>query len=178
MNQHLLATVALVSCLFGCSERRPLSQSTPGDPSATKESGEAAQPEIAMPGRDRTEPAHRLAELDNVFETLFRHQFKSNESAAQQTAAAYFLTIKGEDPSDSFLKRFDGHIPPVKKGSRFETGEGLRLRIDNWEWQSTDKIVLTGGYDECNLSASGHRYVLVRENGTWAISDDQMEWLS
>jgi len=122
---------------------------------------------------------NREAEILNVFEALFRHQFANNSSGSQQNALAYYLQIDGEDPTAEFLKRFRKHSPPVRKGSDFRQDcGGLLFRIDSWEWTGDTAVELTGGYYEANLSASGNRYKLVKRNGKWTVERDEMEWIS
>ncbi len=147
-----------------------------------------AKPAVADNGTDNLSRADliapsylgtdRSAELDNVFEALFRHQFQHNASGDQQEAAAYFLSIKNSDPSPEFMKRFCGHTPPVTNGSEFQTGKGLNFRIDSWQWKSDNEIELTGGYYEAGTSSSGNRYVLARKDGQWVVESDEMEWIS
>jgi len=122
--------------------------------------------------------AQETAELHDIFEAVYRHQFLNNASAAQQGAQAYFLFITGEDLPPDFMERFSGHMPPVKNGSQFTVGEGLRFRIDGWRRISPDKFEVGGGYYEGNLSASGNRYIVVRESGAWVVESDTMLWIS
>jgi hypothetical protein len=116
---------------------------------------------------------NRAVEIQNVFETVFRHQFGHNESGAQERAGAYFLEIEKKDPAPGFLKRFAGHKPPVKRGSEFKKGEGVKFRIDTYKWVTDNEVELTGGYYEGNLSASGRAYTVVRTDGKWVIEKDE-----
>lgn len=154
------------------SSRTSSDETSNGQPAGSEQPVQPAPPETSNKATDRS------AELDDVFEALFRHQFKHNASAMQQNAPAYFLSIKDKDPSPEFLKRFAGHKPPVKNGTEFEIGKGLKFRIESWKWKSDDELELTGGYYEAGLSASGNRFTMVRKNGKWIVEKDQMEWIS
>ena len=195
MKPFLVLLLAAACGSIGCSESAPtVSESSPQDaPHRTMplESGE----EVA--GKKQSIPANndeasleqgsqiggngttdRSAELDNVFEALFRYQFENNVSAEQQQAETYFLTIKTRNPPSEFLKRFSGHTPPVKNGSEFGIGKGLKFRIDGWEWISDDKIEVMGGYYEDVLSSSGSCYILLRKNGKWIVEKADMYMIS
>ena len=54
---------------------------------------------------------------------------ETKQVEAQQKAKAYFLSVFKKDPSAEFLKRFEKHKPPVKKGSEFKIGKGLAFRV-------------------------------------------------
>lgn len=122
-------------------------------------------------------PTRAEQELD-VCEAVFRHQFEHNASGAQQKAAAYFLSIRDADPAPEFLARFAGHVPPVKAGSGFAIGKGLRFRVETIEWLTDDKVKVSGGYYEAGLSSSGNDYVVERDGDGWKVTDDTMNWIS
>ena len=120
----------------------------------------------------------------DLFEVFFRYKFENNSSGQKQDAEAYFLEIKGEDPSPEFLARFKGHSPPVKKGSEFvpessiaiegkapTEGNGLLFRIDSYRWISVFRncVKISGGYSEAELSASWASYIWIRRNGKWEL---------
>ena len=129
------------------------------------------------------------AEFD-VAEALFRHQFQHNASAVQTNAAAYFLSIRGQDPDPVFLKRFDGNTPPVKmksehgmnkKGVVVDPKSGrhaLIFKIEGITMKSSDEAIVCGGYGEGPMSASGNTYILKKENGKWVVTSDKMRWIS
>ena len=125
-----------------------------------------------------TEPPTRAEQELDICEAVFRHQFENNASAAQQRAAAYFLSVRGKDPTPEFLARFAGDQPPVKAGSGFATGKGLSFRVETIEWLSDGKVKVTGGYHEASLSASGNDYVVERKGDAWVVTDDTMTWIS
>jgi hypothetical protein len=117
-------------------------------------------------------------ELLAICEVLFRHQFTNNVSAAQQKAAAYFLTIDERDPPAELLDRFAGHSPPVRPRSEFQLGKGLLFNIDTLVWLDEVTVEVEGGYYEGGLSASGNTYVLRRENGTWKVIKKKPGWIA
>lgn len=122
-------------------------------------------------------PARADVELD-ICEAVFRHQFEHNASGVQQGAAAYFLSIREKDPTPAFLARFAGQQVPVRPGSEFEVGKGLRFRVDSIEWQEDGSVRVMGGYYEAGLSSSGNVYTLEPDGEKWEVSDDEMEWIS
>ena len=122
-------------------------------------------------------PTPASMEFD-ICEAVFRHQFLHNASAAQQGAAAYFLSIRDRDPSPEFLDRFAGNEPPVRPGSGFEIGKGLRFRVDTIEWRDDGSVKVTGGYFEAGLSSSGNVYTVEPDGDGWEVTADEMEWIS
>jgi hypothetical protein len=120
----------------------------------------------------------RADELHDVFEVVFRYQFENNASGLQQDAPAYFLSINKEDPDEAFLNRFSGNKPPVRKGSEFAVGDGVKFYIRSWKWASIDLVEIAGGYYEGGVSASGNRFIVVRKEGRWFVDKDTMDWIS
>ena len=118
------------------------------------------------------------AEALDIAEATFRYQFRNNASAAQQQTTAYFLTLFKKDPSPEFLKRFEGHKPPVKRGSEFNVGNGLSFRIDMIKRVTETKMEVSGGYYEGVKSSSGNTYFVEKKNGTWVVTGDEMHWIS
>jgi hypothetical protein len=39
-------------------------------------------------------------------------------------------------------------------------------------------VKVEGGYYEGNLSSSGNTYTVKMENGKWAVTNDEMHWIS
>lgn len=114
----------------------------------------------------------------DIAEATFRYQFEHNASGQQQKAPAYFLSLFGKDPAEAFLKRFEGHKPPVKKGSEFKIGKGLLFRVARIKRVSDAKVEVSGGYYEAGLSSSGNTYVVEFKNGKWVVTRDRMHWIS
>src|SRR5262249_53866458 len=67
--------------------------------------------------------------IDDAYEAVFRHQFKNNFSALKEKAKRYCLSINGENASAEFLRRFEGHQPPVRPKSEFERKEALIFQV-------------------------------------------------
>lgn len=123
-------------------------------------------------------PVDRTADLPDAMEAVFRYQFRNNSSAVQQQAKAYFLSIENKDPPPEFLARFAGHTPPVRKGSGFAIGDGLKFRIVSWKWRSRNKLEIDGGYYEHGESASGDQYIVVRKGDQWVVEEVIEGWVS
>ena len=117
-------------------------------------------------------------ELLRICEATFRYQFEHNASGAQQNAAAYFLSIGGKDLPKALLDRFRGHSPPVKQGSQFQVGNGLKFRIVRISWLDDINVEVGGGYYEGNVSSSGNTYHLRRKDGTWKVISFKRNWIS
>ena len=130
----------------------------------------------------KTPPGHdksiTRAQALEIAEATFRYQFKHNASGQQQKAPAYFLSLFGKDPDDAFLKRFEGHKPPVKKGSAFEVGKGLLFTVVRMRRASNVMVEVSGGYYEAGLSSSGNTYVVELKDGKWVVTGDTMHWIS
>ena len=126
------------------------------------------------------------ADMDNIREAVFRHQFQHNASGQQQLAHAYFLSVEDGDPDDKFMERFKDHQPTVKKNSQAkgefkkEGGslDGLMFHISAITQISPNKVEVAGGYYESGLSSSGNVYILKRVNNKWIVISDNMLWIS
>ena len=118
------------------------------------------------------------AQALEIAEATFRYQFLHNASGRQQEAAAYFLSLFGQDPDDAFLKRFEGHKPPIQKGSAFVVGKGLKFRVERIKRVSDTKVEVSGGYYEAGLSSSGNTYIVELKEGKWVVTGDTMHWIS
>jgi hypothetical protein len=130
-------------------------------------------------------------EQDNIREAVFRYEFKHN-GAIGQALKVYCLSHgdNEDDPSDDFIRRFEGHKPRVQKVSKCdadpfkgvvdkETHErGVILRATSIAWISATEVKVTGGYYEDGLSASGNTYTVRKINGKWRVTADRMNWIS
>src|SRR5262245_52028284 len=58
------------------------------------------------------------SERDDIREATFRYMFTHNASGQKPDAGVYCLEIEDADPSDAFMARFAGSMPPVKKASQ------------------------------------------------------------
>jgi hypothetical protein len=121
----------------------------------------------------RDTPVDRSAAELDIAEEVFRHLFEHNHSQAQGNAKAYFLQIDGKDPDATFLARFAGQAPPIRKGSEFQEGEGLLFRVSELTWLEDGRVKATGGYHEASRSASSSTFHLARIcwKGIWAVDN-------
>jgi hypothetical protein len=155
--RKLVVLVAVMMLFMGCSRRQLIEY----------------QGKIHAPRPQREQPEN----LD-ICEAVFRYQFKHNASMVQQNAKAYFIRVFKQDPSDEFLARFTGNIPPVKKGSEFAIGQGLVFCIRSIDRIDENTVQVSGGYYEAELSSSDSVYTVVRRNGRWVVENDEMQWIS
>ena len=128
------------------------------------------------------------AALD-IAEAVFRYQFEHNASGVKTNAAAYFISIKGQDITDAFMKKFEGHQPPVKRASESASKSNgvvdpttgmpaVVFGIEQIRLMSPEEAIVEGGYFEGGLSSSGNTFTVRRENGKWVVTQDKMNWIS
>ena len=131
-------------------------------------------------------PAERSAAEPDILETVFRYQFQRGGASGQTEPAAYFLEVRGGDPSPELLKRFDGHRPPVHPASKAMvsdlagvadpgTGEaGVLFSVDDLRWLEDGGVRVRGGYRRSDAQVDGNLYRVVREQGEWRVQADAM----
>ena len=128
------------------------------------------------------------AALD-IAEAVFRYQFEHNASGVKTNAAAYFISIKGQDLTDAFMKKFEGHQPPVKRASESASKSNgvvdpttgmpaVVFGIEQIRLISPEEAIVEGGYFEGGLSSSGNTFTVRREKGKWIVTQDKMNWIS
>jgi hypothetical protein len=117
-------------------------------------------------------------EMLDICEAMFRYQFTKNASGQQQKAPAYYLSIYETDPPKELMNRFENNNPPVKLGSEFKIGNGLKFRIRSIKLLDKNNIEIEGGYYEGSLSSSGNTYQLKKQSGVWKVISDKMNWIS
>ena len=159
--RQLTVLVTIIAIFIGCSKQQRIEAETQN----------LLKIQVSQPECEQQE------NLD-ICEAVFRYQFKHNASTIQQKAKAYFITILKQNPSDEFLTRFMGNIPPVRKGSDFAIGEGLIFYINSVSRIDENTARGSGGYYEAELSSSNNIYTVVRKNGKWAVENDEMQWIS
>jgi len=134
----------------------------------------------------------RLAQEDDIREAVFRYQFQHNSSIQGRRAGVYCLSVreKNADPQQTFIQRFAGFRPPVRKASdcitdpykgvleRITGKRGLLFRVRSIKWLSDAKVQVVGGYFEDGLSASGETYTVVRTHDGWMIRSVATNWIS
>ncbi len=137
----------------------------------------------------RVRPGSR-ADADDLREAVFRHLFDHNASAAQRSAAAYYLSVEGRDPGADFLARFAGHVPPVLPASRSTasktegvrdrvTGKaGLRFSVGRITWEGPDRARVEASYYEAGLSSADYTYRMERRDGRWVVGSRVMTRIS
>src|SRR5262245_56617521 len=124
-----------------------------------------------------TFPKLTPADEDEIREAVFRYEFEHNVSAQQQSARVYRLSLGDRrDPADTFIARFEDHLPPVKKVSQGKGG--LIFTAGSIKQLGRNKVLVEGGYYEGGLSASGNTYTLERSDGKWMVTHDQMRCIS
>ena len=131
---------------------------------------------------------------DDIRTSMFQYLLKSNGSALQEKASAYFLSVGGmdheKDPSKSLIQRFAGLTPPALPISqsvsdnhyrprRAVTGKrGVILYAGRITWIHPHKALIVAGYYEDSMSASGGTYVMVFRNGKWFVANVLGFWVS
>jgi hypothetical protein len=128
---------------------------------------------------------------DNAREAAFRYWFV--DIAKPSNMNAYYLSFgpihNDIDPSDEFMKRFEGHEPPVKKASQCEysrssvrdriTGKiGLLFWATGIKWVNSKEIEVNSGWYLDGLGASGCVLHIVLENKRWWVTDRRECWES
>jgi hypothetical protein len=118
--------------------------------------------------------------IPDIHEAVFRHQFNNNPSALGKRAKAYFLRISDKDPDEAFLKRFEGHQPPVRPASEWtnQDREALLFRLHTVKWIDNNMVEVRGGYYEHIVSSSANLYRLVRQGGKWRVEKDELQSIS
>ena len=83
------------------------------------------------------------------------------------------------------MKRFAGHLPPVKKNAPArefmkgvtdpDTGKkGLIFSINKITLVGPDQATVKGGYYEDGRSGSENTYSVKREEGKWVVVEDEV----
>lgn len=121
---------------------------------------------------------------NDIRDVVFRYQIQHYE------ADVYFLAINNRDPSSSFMARFKGCKPPVKKQSesKLDPGRGIKdrktgargvvLRSEAIKWLNKDTVEVTGDYFQNMRAGSGWRFHVALRNGRWVVTDAKGTWVS
>ncbi|MCL2724638.1 MAG: hypothetical protein FWD69_09405 [Polyangiaceae bacterium] len=138
-------------------------------------------------------PGITPADEENVYESALRYMFHHNASMLQQSSRVFCIKFPGNaDPPPAFLARFNGNKIPVKPVSACDDvscnacnvrdksngGPGIILRVDAIRWVDANHPVVSGGYNEASMSASGNDYYLERKADGWTVTKDEMRWIS
>jgi len=137
------------------------------------------------------EPARQNQE-DDIREAVFRRQLNEfgstglPDTAPRDMPKAYFIGLgEKDDPSDAFIKRFNGHKPPVRKLSACKmsvdgdfdkkTGErGYVLSVGTITWKSDTEVDVNGFWHVSGLCASWDTYTLKKQNRKWKVTKDKI----
>lgn len=118
---------------------------------------------------------------DSLLHAAFDYQFANNRSSIGKNAAAYFIGLEnGQDPGTDFLRRFDGHQPPVEPLSMagrtsqrvtdLRTGRpALIFQVRKITESESNAMLIETGYYEAELSASWNTLQGSCEDGEWLI---------
>jgi hypothetical protein len=131
--------------------------------------------------------------LDDIREVVFRYQFENSDPVKWERNWVYFLQLMPgrKSPSERFMKRFAGHVPPVKPLSDCvivkrngtvidkETGEqGIIFCIVEIKWVDEYKVEVDGSFYVANLCGEGHIYSVEWKDGAWVVTKDVMYCIS
>src|SRR5437660_2746361 len=148
--------------------------------------------------------AEREAAAQDIFVLVLRSQMEAwirngdkNEAEATTESdkaiarrlnfSIFFISIKGNDPSDDFLKRFDDIPRTVKNISIEEPAEGPHIPIDksshragivfsvdSIRWRDNSHAEVKSGYYCGGLCAAGITFTVQLSNGKWVIKNSHM----
>lgn len=128
-------------------------------------------------------------ELDSsIIESVFRYQI--TQCGENTSLKVFLLSVRGNDPSDEFMKRFADDSVMVKRRSALAKSEATNEFTDNESGKSAallsiDKLrVLEEGKAEVEGScgyaawaARGYRYSVVREKDRWMVKRADPNWV-
>jgi len=163
----------------------------------------------SVPVRSQDRGAERKEEEQDIFALVIRNQMErwiqegdKNEAEAKSDAdksiarslnfRVFFVSIRGKDPSDDFIKRFDDVPRTVRKISSEDPAKGpphtpvdrsthqtgIIFSADSIRWLGTDHAKVESGYYCGGLCAAGIIFILQREKGKWVIKNSSMNWIS
>jgi hypothetical protein len=190
MSRGLPSLTVLLVCLSACADRRLSTPAAAQGQPAVAPASPAASPVAPAAAPDRSSQG-----LD-ILEAVFRYQFEHNSSGVSQQSLDYFFLSLGtcgrddRDPSNEFLARFAGHVPPVEPWSaaypdkwmgafhRKDRGRGILLRLSGIRWVDEHTIELEGGHQHSNRNGSGNTYRVKHRNGEWSVVSAEHKWQS
>jgi hypothetical protein len=120
----------------------------------------------------------RSVEQDRVAEALIRHLLQEH-----QGLRVYFLSRDGADPSDDFMRRFQGERPVIKKRSLSVRGKyrsildkesgaiAAIVSVGSVKWISDSEVEVGGGFYDGEVIE--YRYRMVRSNVGWSVSSKE-----
>lgn len=122
------------------------------------------------------------AENEAIAESIFRYQIERRRLKARQL---YFLSLgDSKDPSDDFMRRFEGFTYSVKRYSESTyqhgfvtektTGElGIRLEVKSIKWVSRRKTEVEGSWFAGYEDYLEQRFYVYKENGKWSVMREE-----
>lgn len=112
----------------------------------------------------------------SVFTAVFDHMFTHHRATPKQYVKAFYVSIRGKDPSKDFMERWNRHKPPVLPGSRFKPGAGLWLRIKSIKWINTETAEVFTNMYQSDLN-NWERFYRVQKEwfGTWVVVPFNLE---
>ncbi|GEM_PF-4425061 len=134
----------------------------------------------------------RAIQEDAIKTAVLRYQYEQNPFGLPQDIEVCFVSVGDpvleSDPTDDFLKRFQGLNLAVKKVSQCkfnasvedaETGlKGKICQVKNIIWINDAEVEVSGGIYFGLLAAGGYIYHVVWENNEWIVKEAQSTWFS
>ncbi len=135
----------------------------------------------------------RVAETDNIREATFRYMIAEHQGLQGQEDHYYFLSVQDDgsrgyrDPSNEFMKRFNGTRPMVKKVSecthdaprgvldRVSGARGHILHLDAIRWLSDREVEMRWTDYTSGLDNRGGRCRLKWSVGNWTLTSTAIE---
>ena len=128
-------------------------------------------------------------ELDSsIVESVFRYQI--TQCGENTSLKVFLLSVRGNDPSEEFMKRFADDSLSVKRRSALATSEATKefidkesgkgaalLSIDKLRLLEEDKAQVDGSCGYADWAARGYRYSLVREKNRWMVKRADPTWV-
>jgi len=119
----------------------------------------------------------------NVCVAVFRYQIDTLERDIPGQIATDYLTVKHRDPPVEILLRLRSAKIAVKAGSSFRSSlyhkqRGWHSVIRSLERLDESTFLVSGGYENDGLSASGEEYTVVYRNGEWVVEKAVTKWVA
>ena len=92
-------------------------------------------------------------------------------------ALKYYVSILGENPSESLLKHLNAKDDIFRPGSHWEKGTGMTILLSGFHIKDNGISVNIGTYCGPLCSSSTTMY-LEKKDGKWKILDEKLEWIS
>jgi len=129
----------------------------------------------------------RAAEEENVAEVVFRHRIEEERKA--EGDSIFFLARPADtDPSDSFMRRFEGMrlIRRFSQGKKVsegvkdkQTGErGVILDVHRIVWLNDAEVKVGVGTYVWGWGQSGSVCRVIREGGKWAVKECELTMIT